>query len=62
MKTTTSSKLRIIIPVIIYLIIWEALAIYIDSRVLLVSPVKVIVRLFELASTWSFFSSILFSI
>ena len=62
MKTTTSSKLRIIIPVIIYLIIWEALAIYIDSRVLLVSPVKVIVRLFELASTWYFFSSILFSL
>ena len=62
MKTTTSSKLRIIIPVVVYLIIWEALALYIDSRVLLVSPVKVVVRLFELMKSTPFWQSICFSL
>lgn len=62
MKSTTSSKLRFIIPVIIYLIIWEALALYIDSRVLLVSPVRVVIRLFEMVRTSSFWLSILFSL
>ena len=62
MKTTTSSKLRIIIPVALYLIIWEALALYIDSRVLLVSPVRVLLRLFEFMGSTSFWHSIFFSL
>ena len=62
MRHTTSSKLRYVIPAIVYLLLWEALALYLDSRVLLVSPVEVATRLIELSGTAEFWLSVLFSI
>lgn len=62
MRHTTSSKLRYVIPAIVYLLLWEALALYLDSRVLLVSPVEVAIRLIELSGTAEFWLSVLFSI
>lgn len=62
MKITTSSKLRIIIPVVIYLVLWEALAVYLNSRVLLVSPLQVLKRLTELVRFSDFWSSVAFSL
>ncbi len=62
MKPTTSSKCHIALAIAIYIVIWEALALYIDSRVLLVSPVAVITKLFQLVQAKSFWASISFSL
>jgi NitT/TauT family transport system permease protein len=48
--------------VIFWLIIWQLISLHINKEILLVSPIKVIVRLCELSTTLLFWKSILFSL
>jgi NitT/TauT family transport system permease protein len=48
--------------VIFWLIIWQLISLHINKEILLVSPIKVIVRLGELSTTLLFWKSILFSL
>lgn len=47
--------------VIVWLIIWEVIACFIGQEILLVSPVAVLYRFFQLAVTGSFWQAVLFS-
>lgn len=48
--------------VIFWLIIWQLISLHINKEILLVSPIKVIIRLCELSTTLLFWKSILFSL
>jgi len=47
--------------VILWLAVWQVISIYIGQEILLVSPFRVVKRLFELVQESSFWNSILFS-
>ncbi|MCM1164547.1 MAG: ABC transporter permease subunit [Lachnospiraceae bacterium] len=47
--------------VLFWLVVWQLLALKIDSKILLVSPVEVAKRLCSLVPTWEFWRSVLFS-
>jgi NitT/TauT family transport system permease protein len=47
--------------VVFWLVIWQLVSMYIDKEILIVSPIKVIIRLCELVVTALFWKSILFS-
>jgi NitT/TauT family transport system permease protein len=63
MNSTTSknkTKLRLW-AVILWLILWQLLAMYLDSDILLASPIKVILSLLGMLKVFSFWQSILFT-
>ncbi|MFV0381564.1 MAG: ABC transporter permease [Breznakia sp.] len=49
---------RKILIIFLWLLIWQGASIWIDEKILLVSPISVLFRLFELMQTISFWSSI----
>ncbi len=57
-----SNRIVKILPVAVWLLVWQALACWIGQDVLLVGPVRVLGRLLSLACTSSFWSSIAFSL
>lgn len=48
--------------VLFWLIVWQIFSIWIDSDILLVSPIKVLLRLSQLACTKAFWKTILFTL
>lgn len=61
-KDSISNKITKVLPVAFWLLVWQAAAVWIAQDVLLVGPLKVLGRLLELAGTFSFWSSIAFSL
>lgn len=61
-KDSISNKITKALPVALWLLVWQAAAVWIAQDVLLVGPVRVLERLFELAGTLSFWSSMAFSL
>ena len=47
--------------ILFWLIIWQIIAVRLNSKILLVSPVEVVKRLAELIPTGEFWRSVLFS-
>ena len=48
--------------VLFWLIVWQIVSVCVNSKILLVSPIDTVCRLWELLQSWDFWSSILFSI
>lgn len=63
MQNSTTKKDRIIyiLSVLFWLFCWQILSLVIGEDILLVSPLKVLVRIFELLPTKEFWTSILFT-
>ncbi|MCH5205741.1 MAG: ABC transporter permease subunit [Oscillospiraceae bacterium] len=57
----TKKAVVTILSILFWLILWELLALKLNSKILLVSPLEVIKRLFELFVTGEFMKSVLFS-
>ena len=57
----TNKTVKNIIIAIAWIALWQALAIIINQPLILVSPVKVIIRLAELVQSTAFYNSLLFS-
>lgn len=55
-------KIRKFWPALIWLLLWQIVAIVIGSEIILASPISVIKRLFNLALTIEFWNSIVFSL
>lgn len=47
--------------VLFWLIVWQIVSVCVNSKILLVSPIDTVCRLWELLTSWDFWSSILFS-
>ena len=62
--STSSDKTGIVraLAVLLWLIIWQVVSTCLDNRLLLVSPLMVFVRLFELAAELSFWQAVAFSL
>ncbi len=63
LEMTSITKKRIILlsSVLFYLLLWQLIAMAVGQDILLVSPIKVLLRLFELITEPSFWRSIMFS-
>jgi len=59
--TSTSKRWALGLAVLFYLLVWEVVALVIGQEILLVSPMKVLLRLFELIREKSFWTSLGFS-
>ena len=47
--------------ILFWLIVWQIISVCVNSKILLVSPIDTVCRLWELLPSWDFWSSILFS-
>lgn len=61
MTSTTKRRRVLFLSVLFYLLLWQIVAVSVGQDILLVSPIKVIVRLSELIKDPSFWQSIMFS-
>lgn len=61
-KDSISNKIMKALPVAAWLLVWQAAAVWIGQDVLLVGPLRVLSRLLDLSGTFSFWSSIAFSL
>ena len=61
MKSSTTNKIKYTISVFIYLFIWQIVAMWIGEEILLVSPIKVILRLKELFFEREYWENIIFT-
>ena len=61
MKSSTTDKIKYTISVFIYLLIWQIVAMWIGEEILLVSPIKVILRLKELIFEKEYWENIIFT-
>lgn len=59
--STTADKLRGLLATVFWLLVWQVAAIAIHQKILLVSPVAVLLRLMKLLPAAEFWSAILFS-
>lgn len=61
MKSSTTDKVKYTLSVFLYLIIWQIVAMWIGEEILLVSPIKVILRLKELFFEREYWENIIFT-
>lgn len=61
MKSSTTDKVKYTLSVFLYLIIWQMVAMWIGEEILLVSPIKVILRLKELFFEREYWENIIFT-